>query len=107
MDPTAVDPAGISVPGYDEDLEESFSGPIGIAEFYDEDEQAYYEGEGYDQSEPLEQSAAHSANPDEVAQADILRDHTHLWLYPLPTCGKFPAAPPQQETLSTAHERGL
>ena len=76
MDPTAVDPAGISVPAYEEDLDESFSGPIGIAEFYDDEEQAYYEGEGYDQSEPLELSAAHRAYPDEVAHADTVSGHT-------------------------------
>ena len=75
-----LDPISVAVPQYEEDLEVSFSGPAGIAQFYDEDEQAYYEGEGYEEpiTEPLELSAAHSGNPEEVPHEVTVSGHTQL-----------------------------
>ena len=71
MDPSAVDPSAIPVADYDEDLNEAFTGPNGIANFFDEyegaesingayldGEEEYYDGDGYQQPEPLESSAS-------------------------------------------------
>ena len=38
MDPPPVDPTGISVPNFDEDPEESFIGPEGITNLFQEEE---------------------------------------------------------------------
>ena len=78
-----MDPISMAVPTeqYEEDLEESFSGPTGIAQFYEEEEQAYYEGEGYEEpiTEPLELSAAQSGNPEEVPHVDTVSGYTQCW----------------------------
>ena len=47
MDPH-VDPHGIAVPDYDEDPEESFTGPNGLTEFFNEE---YEEDDYYDDGE--------------------------------------------------------
>ena len=75
----SMDPISVAVPQYEEDLEESFIGPAGIAQFYGEDEQAYYEGEDHEEpiTEPLELSAAQSGNPEEVPHVDTVSGYTH------------------------------
>ena len=75
-----MDPISGAVPQYDDDLEGSFSGPAGIAQFYDEDEQAYYKGERYEEpiTELLELSAAYSGIPEEVSHEFSVSGHTQL-----------------------------
>ena len=68
----AADAIDVAVPAYDEDPEEDFRGP-GIAQFFEEDDQAYYEGI----NEPLELSSAQSGNPEEVPHVDVVSDYTH------------------------------
>ena len=68
----AADAIDVAVPAYDEDPEEDFRGP-GIAQFFEEDDQAYYEGI----NEPLELSAAHSGDPEEVPHAVTVSGYTH------------------------------
>ena len=69
----AADAIEVAVPAYDEDPEEDFRGP-GIAQFFDEDDEAYYEGI----NEPLELSAAQSGNPEEVPHVDVVSDYTQV-----------------------------
>ena len=71
MEPT-VDPATIPVAGYDEDPDESFQGPGGLVEFFNEDdEEDYYDDdvEGYDELDPLGISASQRVTQQEVTQA--------------------------------------
>ena len=90
MGPTAVDPRGISVPIFDGDPDESFTGPVGIsnlsneefevAELFSEDyedDEEYYEGDGYQQPDPLVRSAAQRADTQDAAQAETVSGHTH------------------------------
>ena len=80
MDPQ-VDPSGIAVPAYDEDPEESFTGPNGLTEIFDEeyDEEDYYDdGEAYQDADPLERSAAQRADTDDAAQAETVSGHTQV-----------------------------
>ena len=77
MDPHA-DPHGIAVPDYDEDPEESFTGPNGLTEFFNEEyeEDDYYDdGEAYQDADPLERSAAQRADADDAAQAETVSGH--------------------------------
>ena len=90
MDPTAVDPAGISVPIFDEDPDEAFTGPEGIDILFNEeseggepyngdygDDDEYYDGDGSYQPEPLETSASQRTAPSEAGQAETVSGHTH------------------------------
>ena len=86
MDPP-LDPSGIAVPAFDEDLDENFTGPEGIADFfnegYDEDEDYYDDdGEGYEEPEPLVRSAAQRADTQDAAQAETVSGHTQLGAVP-------------------------
>ena len=90
MDPLAMDPSAIPVAEYDEDLTEAFTGPTGIPEFFNEeyeaaerfngnyeDDEDYYDGDGYQQPDPLETSASQMVVPDEATQAETVSGHTH------------------------------
>ena len=79
MEPT-VDPATIPVAGYDEDPDESFQGPGGLVEFFNEDyEEDYYDDdvEQYVEADPLEISASQRVTHSEVTQAVGGSAHTH------------------------------
>ena len=86
MDPSAVDPFAEQMPIYDEDSDENFTGPAGIAslfnEEYDEDDEEYYDDDGSYQQEPLETSASQRVDPDETTQAETVSGHTQIrgWL---------------------------
>ena len=78
MDP-AVDPTAIPVAAWDEDPDESFQGPGGLVEFFnEEDEEDYYDDdvEGYDEPEPLEISASQRVPQQEVTQVGNVSVHT-------------------------------
>ena len=78
MDP-GVDPTAIPVAEYEEDLNEAFTGPNGIASFFNEDyddEEDYYDGNGYQQPDPLEDSAPQRTAPMEAGQAETVSGHT-------------------------------
>ena len=79
-----MDPSAIPVADYDEDPEEAFIGPDGVASFFEEDgtyldegEEDFYDGDGSQELEPLELSAAQRGDPSEVPHAGIVSDHTH------------------------------
>ena len=83
MDPQ-MDPSGIAVPAYDEDPEESFTGPNGLTDFFnDEYDEDYYgdDGEAYEEAEPLERSAAQRAGTIDAAQAETVSGHTHSFSF--------------------------
>ena len=69
----AADAIDVAVPAYDEDPEEDFRGP-GIAEFFNEDDEPFYEG----LVDPLEVSAPQSGGPQEAPHVDVVSDHTQL-----------------------------
>ena len=79
MDPTAVDPSGIAVPVYEEDPDESSTGPVGIANLFDEeyeDDEEYYDGDGSYQPEPPETSASQRVAQYEATHAETVSGHT-------------------------------
>ena len=85
MDPPAGDPRAYAQqwPLYDEDLNESFTGPEGLANLFNEeedDEEYYDDGDegGSQHDEPLETSASQRDDPVETSQADTVSGHTHL-----------------------------
>ena len=94
MDPLAMDPSRIPVGDYEEDLNEAFTGPTGIAQFFNEEyegaesfngdyeDEAYYDGDGYRQPDPLETSASQRVAQDEVTQAETVSGHTQLGAAP-------------------------
>ena len=78
MDPT-VDPVAIPVATWDEDPDESFHGPGGLSDFFNEEyEEDYYEddGEGYEEPEPLEISTSQRVPQQEVTQVGDVSAHT-------------------------------
>ena len=78
MDRSALDPDGTSVSIYDEDPDESFTGPEGLSNFFNEesevadlftgefDEDEYYDGDGSYQPEPFEDSTPQRTVPREA-----------------------------------------
>ena len=83
MDPT-LDPTAIPVAAWDEDPDESFHGPGGLADFFnEEDEEDYYDDdvEGYDEPEPLEISASQRVPQQEVTQAGDVSVHTQFGIH--------------------------
>ena len=93
MDPTAVDPSGIAVPAYDEDPDETFTGPQGLSNFFQEesdvaelftgeyeDEEEYFDGAGFEPS-PLEGSAPQRTAQSEAGHAETVSGHTQLGLF--------------------------
>ena len=89
MDPQ-MDPSAIPVAVYDEDPEESFIGPEGLTNFFNEeyeaaerfngdyeDDDEYYDGDGYQQPDLLETSASQRAGTNDAAQAETVSGHTH------------------------------
>ena len=81
MEPS-VDPATIPVAGYDEDPDESFQGPGGLVEFFNEDyEEDYYDAdvvEQYVEADPLETSASQRVTHREATQAVDGSVHTQF-----------------------------
>ena len=79
MDP--MEPHAEQWPLYDEDRNESFTGPEGLANLFndEEDDEEYYddgdEG-GSHHDEPLETSASQRDDPVETSQADTVSGHT-------------------------------
>ena len=85
MDPSAGDPSAYAQqwPLYDEDPNETFTGPEGIVNLFNEeqDDEEYYDDDDEDgthQEEPLETSASHRVDPNEVTHAETVSGHTHL-----------------------------
>ena len=85
MDPATLDPSTIPVGGYEEDPDEEFLGPAGLADFFNEDgvyeddgEEEYYDGDGSQEPEPLEHFTAQRDNPTEVSQVETVSGHTHF-----------------------------
>ena len=83
MDPATLDPSTIPVGGYEEDPDEEFLGPAGLADFFNEDgvyeddgEEEYYDGDGSQEPEPLEHFTAQRGNPTEVSQVETVSGHT-------------------------------
>ena len=90
MDPLAMDPSRIPVGDYEEDLNEAFTGPTGMAQFFNDEyegaesfngdyvdeEEDYYDGDGYQQPDPLETSASQRVAHDEAAHAETVSGHT-------------------------------
>ena len=88
MDLSAAGPDGTSVPVYDEDPEESFIGPVGLANFFaeesdaaerdDEDygEDEYYDGEGTLPA-PLETSTSQRTGLSDPGHVETVSGHTH------------------------------
>ena len=75
-----MDSAAIPVAAFEEDTEESFIGPTGLTDFFnEEDEEDYYEddGEGYREPEPLETSTSQRVPHDESTQVGNVSVHTH------------------------------
>ena len=75
-----MDPTGIAVPSFDEDPDETFTGPEGIVNFFNEDyedDDEYYDGDGSYQTDPLEGSAPQRTAPMEAGQAETVSGHTH------------------------------
>ena len=81
MDASEVDPATVPVAEYDEDFNESFQGPDGLLEFFNEDtEEDYYDEypvDHYDEADPRETSASQRVAHREATHAVIGSDHTH------------------------------
>ena len=80
---TTVDPATVPVAEYDEDLMESFEGPGGLLEFFNEEEERdYYDDDDVDQqyvdADPLETSASQRVAHREATHAVIGSDHTQV-----------------------------
>ena len=79
MDP-GVDPTAIAVADFDEDPDESFTGPNGLNEFFNEEyeQDEYYDddGEGYEEPEPLVRSAAQRTGQPEPGHAETVSGHT-------------------------------
>ena len=91
MDPV-LDPSGTDVPIYDEDPDESFTGPVGLENFAEEpdiaglytgdyeEEDEYYEGDGSYQPDPLVRSAAQRSVTEDALHAETGSGHTQLLL---------------------------
>ena len=81
MEPS-VDAATIPVAAYDEDPDESFEGPGGLVEFFNEDiEEDYYDEsdvDQYDEADPLEASAPQRVSHREATHAVSGSAHTHF-----------------------------